>query len=158
MAKEKRYKDRLTKAEGLDVKKKIMEMILSEKPIEKNAYLQLQKDYNLSQIAIYRHVQHVCSEIEPEIIEGFKWNFDRIFRKIQEKAEQMVDDSESHEDLRRSIDTMVKVIKERTDFLERFSIKEKVADKVVVSHEISDLDKLSQEILEGEVVEVVNDE
>jgi hypothetical protein len=105
------------------------------KTIPKDIVEQIAEKYNVSTGYVLGTKNKILKNLDQNIVEYTKTKFLSNFKKIEELAEDLIESSESNEDARRNIDIILKIIKEKTDYLERFHMKEKAKENINISIE-----------------------
>ncbi len=105
-------------------------------------------------IDIVQDLKEVIEELDIENIDYIRNKFMLTFNRLDRKVNDLIDKCDTPEDTRRNIDLMLKLMKEQTDFLERFHLKDKAKEQVVITEEKTlVIDKFEDTVVDVEVEE-----
>lgn len=125
----------LTKAIKEKLDKRIVELIESRK-INYIKQEDLAKEFKTTRQAVSKAIDDVYASIPPEQIDKVMVDFKAIFKKLEKEIEitfQMAQNVKERADV---IRLYFQMMKEKTDMLERFFIKQRAVDNVAIKGEI----------------------
>jgi hypothetical protein len=96
---------------------------------------ELCKEFKISKAQLFNIKNRLILELPKVLVSNTKRKFNEVFDKLESIADTLVNNSESNDDLRKNIDITLKIIKEKTDYLERFHFKEKAIEQVTIKDE-----------------------
>jgi hypothetical protein len=102
---------------------------------------------------IQKYLKDVIEELDIENIDYVRNKFMLTFNRLDRKVNDLLDKCETPEDTRRNIELMLKLMKEQTDFLERFHLKEKAKEHVVITEEKQLVIDKFEDVVDTEVIE-----
>lgn len=134
IVKEKKHPTRLSSQQSSQLNQEIRSLIL-QGTLSKQIERDLCEKWNFSKIQMQRRIFEQFSHLDSDLVDKMKYDFNKTFENLNYKMQVLIDSAENSDDLRKSIDLMMKLIKERTDFLERFHMKKKAQENITITEE-----------------------
>lgn len=134
-----------TKEEKYSIDERIIELIESGE-ILRMSNIEIGKRVGLTRKSVPARVRAVYNNMKAEDINKVLINTDVLFRNMTKEAKDIMDQSGMDYDMKlKAIDKICKIVDSRTDFMEKFNIKPKVADVV----EAKGFDNINIQVLPG---------
>ncbi|HAG52350.1 MAG TPA: hypothetical protein DCL21_01015 [Alphaproteobacteria bacterium] len=151
----------MAKQKGGPLTKSNRETLLGElrtlfetKEIRHYSVRKLSQKFNIAKDTVSKYLDEIALEFPAKDLEATQLRFKSLFEDALETCESLIHDSKEQgreRDVRDNIKLMIDLIKAETDFMERFFVKDKVADKVDIKGVILNADvpvsDLSTELL-----------
>lgn len=149
----------VTKRKGGPIPKKIKDPIMEEltKIVQNGNILgvtheqlaskfRAKYDINLKRQVIGSYLEKVYASIPPEKIQNTQLKLEVMFNKVFRIVQEMVSKAQTPKEKKEALDLLLRAMDKFTDFLERFGIKEKIADKHEIQGEllIHNIDYISE--------------
>jgi hypothetical protein len=119
-------KDRTVRKKAID---EIATMLVSGESYLINPN-ELKKKYDVSHPTILNWIERAYKQVKPEAIEKTTIQFQNMFNRMFQQAASLLEGSESSEEYRKNAEMVMKIMKEKTDFLERFHLKAKAQENI----------------------------
>lgn len=119
-------------------KKEIMDKL--QKLIESGqihgvANYQLSAQFNVARETISKYLDEIYSKIPKEDLNKVYIDFTKLFDRLFREANKMLSESTTKHEKEKTMRLILQLLKEKTDFLERFFIKSKAAENINVREE-----------------------
>lgn len=140
----------LTKAKKARITSKLRDLIKSS-ALGNTDYESLAKVFKTTRKTIGNYVNEIYASTPPEEIHKVMLDFRFTFDKLEREVNSALRNAETVREKMEVIKTYFQFIKEKTDYLEKFFIKEKVAEKLdiqgVILNANIDIKQTSDDIL-----------
>jgi len=135
----------IDKAKKVDIKEQLKEIVETGQILGATD-TQLALQLGISRPTLSKYLQEIYEAIPEEDIKEVRLKIDVMFKKLFREAQKLIRTAQTDKDKREAMEFLLKCIKEFTEFLERFGIKEKVPDKFEVEDKnVSELRKIWEE-------------
>ena len=138
-----------------EIKALVLDPKIKQLPVD-----QLCNQYECSRADVFAAKNKIINSLPQQNIDFVKKKFALTFEKLEEIAEDLVATSEDHEDLRKNVELALKVIREKTDYLERFHLKRKATENINIDGEIkvskinvNIIDSMPSKVVDGQIIE-----
>lgn len=101
------------------------------------AFIKGKYNINIRRQTISDLMKEVYSSIEPQDITHIQVKLETMFDKVFSVVQDLITTAETPAEKRSAVDLLVKAMDRFTQFLESFGIKEKIADKIDLSADIT---------------------
>jgi len=126
----------VTKAKKALITAKLKDLIQSSS-INNTDYTSLARVFKTTRNTISKYVDEIYVNTPPEEINRVMLDFRFTFDKLEREVNTALRNAETAKEKMDAIKTYFQFIKEKTDYLEKFFIKEKVADKIDLTADIT---------------------
>jgi hypothetical protein len=120
-------KDALVK----EIKSLVLDPRIRKLPVDR-----LAQKYECSRAEIFSAKNKLILSLPQQNVDFVKRKFALQFEKLEQIVEDLIEQSEDNEDLRKNVELALKVMKENTDYLERFHLKRKATENINIDGEV----------------------
>ena len=150
----------LNEMKRLAIAEDLKEYVLNPnvKTIPKDVVADIANKHNVSLGYVLGTKNKIIKSLDQNIVDYTKKKFLSNFSKFEELADELIRSSDSPDETRKNIEVYMKIIKEKTDYLERFHMKAKAQENIniQVERQLVIESNLSNPI-NGEITEVEED-
>jgi len=125
----------VTKSKKADIISKLKTLILDGE-IDHKRYEVLAERFKTTRQTIGKYVDEIYKSVPQEEVRKVIIDFSLVFEKLEVTVNEALAEAQTVKEKTEVIKTYFQLIREKTDFLERFFIKEKVADKIDLNADI----------------------
>jgi len=126
----------ITKHRRLEIMTQL-EKIVTEGSILGVTNQQLADKFNIKRDTVAKYLKKIYKKVPADDIKETEVKLKVMFDKIFRYAQRIMNNAKTPLEQERALRLLMNAMKEYTDFLERFGIKEKVADKIDVKADIT---------------------
>jgi len=88
----------------------------------------LAEKYEVSRATIVKYMNEIYESIPPEDINHLRIKIETMFKKLFREAQRLINNAHTDKDKKEAMEFLMKCIREFTEFLERFGLKQKAPD------------------------------
>jgi hypothetical protein len=114
----------------------VIQDLIKTRQIKDIEYQDLAKQYNTTRQTISKYVDEVYASIPPEEVNKVLVDFKFTFQRLEDEVNSALEEADTIKEKLEVIRTYFQLIREKTDYLERFFIKQKAEENINVSGQI----------------------
>ena len=101
------------------------------------ANYQLSQEFNIARETISKYLDEIYATIPKEDLKKVYVDFTKLFDRLFREANKMLSQSTTRTDKEKTMRLILQLLKEKTDFLERFFVKRKAEENININADIT---------------------